>query len=227
MPTTREQAAEVKRHRGLVLRTARHYAQRCREPVDDLIQAGWVGFLRASARFQPGPDRSLGAYAKPFVRGAILRHLRDNSRLVRLPRSVQDRLAQLNKIEAATGNQATVGLGRRLGWSETALRVLQQAEQLERLDWLDPERCEGIAAMDDETDPLLPRAMAQSWLASIQQRHSQVVELVVLEGYSLRRTAGLLGISSATVRRRLHAGLEELRTRWNPAFGARGCSGPH
>ena len=112
MPTTQEQAAEVERHRGLVLGTARHYAQRCREPVDDLIQAGWVGFLRASARFQPGPDRSLGAYAKPFVRGAILQHLRDNSRLVRLPRSVQDRLAQLNKIEAATGNQTTEGLGR-------------------------------------------------------------------------------------------------------------------
>ena len=76
MSTTQELAAELERHRGLVLGTARHYAQRCREPVEDLIQEGWIGFLRASERFQPGPDRSLGAYAKPFVRGAILRHLR-------------------------------------------------------------------------------------------------------------------------------------------------------
>jgi len=223
MSTTQELAAELERHRGLVLGTARHYAQRCREPVEDLIQEGWIGFLRASERFQPGPDRSLGAYAKPFVRGAILRHLRDNSRLVRLPRSVQDRLAQFNKLETAAGDQAGPGLGHRLGWSDSAVGLLHQAQQLQRPDSLDPNRCEGIPSLANESDPLLPRATAQSWLASIQRHHSQVVELVVLEGYSLRRAADQLGISAATVRRRLHAGLEEFRTRWNPAFDARGC----
>ena len=70
-----ELEAELKRHRGLVQATALHYAKRCHEPLDDLTQEGWIGFLRAyqgSARLR---DRPLGAYAKPFIRGAILRYL--------------------------------------------------------------------------------------------------------------------------------------------------------
>ena len=60
-----ELEAELKRHRGLVQATALHYAKRCHEPLDDLTQEGWIGFLRAyqgSARLR---DRPLGAYANP------------------------------------------------------------------------------------------------------------------------------------------------------------------
>ena len=80
-----ELEAELERHRGLVQATAFHYAKRCREPLDDLTQEGWIGFLRAYQRSTRQRDRPLGAYAKPFIRDAILRYLRDKGQLGAYP----------------------------------------------------------------------------------------------------------------------------------------------
>lgn len=228
------QAEVVERHRGLVQATAMHYAMRCHEPLEDLIQEGWIGFLRACERFKPQRQSSLGAYAKPFIRGAILRHLRDRSRLVRLPRSTQERLQQLRvlktRAEAETKDRFTscaltpCTLSHLTGWSEAAVVAIEQAEQLNRLLPLEPERCEA-SSRGSSGEPALDAETVQSWLASIQKHQRKVVELVVLEGFSLRRTGAELGVSAATVRRRLQAGLEGLRTQLdlNPASGAPRC----
>jgi len=220
-----ELATELKRHRGLVQATALHYAKRCHEPLDDLTQEGWIGFLRAyqgSARLR---DRPLGAYAKPFIRGAILRYLRDKGQLVRLPRSTQERLQELRRLkrQVRTPKGLTPDALRRVtGWSAASLMALEQAELLMRLRPLENEDCGEPSSLESER-PLPDGVMASQWLASIPQRHRQVVELVVLEGLSLRRAGHALGISAATVRRRLQQGLAELRTQLNPASDAPGC----
>lgn len=223
-----ELEAELERHRGLVQATAFHYAKRCREPLDDLTQEGWIGFLRAYQRSTRQRDRPLGAYAKPFIRGAILRYLRDKSQLVRLPRSTQERLQALKRLrrdaEVSTPDGLTFEALRRLtGWSSVSLMALERAELLIRLLPLEGEDCCEGTSLDSE-GARLDGLMASHWLASIPKRHRHVVELVVLEGMSLRGAAHILGISAATVRRRLQLGLSELRIQLNPASDARGCS---
>ena len=202
-----------------------HYAKRCHEPLDDLTQEGWIGFLRAyqgSARLR---ERPLGAYAKPFIRGAILRYLRDKGQLVRLPRSAQERLQELRRLKRQAGTQKGLSpdaIRRVTGWSAASLMALEQAELLMRLRPLENEDCGEPSSLESER-PLPNGVMASDWLASIPQRQRQVVELVVLEGLSLRRAGHALGISAATVRRRLQQGLAELRTQLNPASDAPGC----
>ena len=132
-----ELEAELKRHRGLVQATALHYAKRCHEPLDDLTQEGWIGFLRAYQGSERLRERPLGAYAKPFIRGAILRYLRDKGQLVRLPRSAQERLQELRRLKRQAGTQKGLSpdaLRRVTGWSAASLMALEQAELLMRCD---------------------------------------------------------------------------------------------
>jgi RNA polymerase sigma-B factor len=94
----------------LVRALARRYADRG-EPLDDLIQAGTVGLIKAVDRFDPerGDFRS---FAAPTVLGEIRRHFRDRTWLMKVPRGLKDDYAQVNQIvfalQASLGRAPTV-----------------------------------------------------------------------------------------------------------------------
>jgi DNA-directed RNA polymerase specialized sigma24 family protein len=60
-------------------------------------------------------------------------------------------------------------------------------------------------------------------LAWLEPSQARVLQLVVLEGMSLRQTAKLMQSNASAVRRQLKAGLAELRTRLSPASDVAGC----
>ena len=80
---TREELIE--RHLPLVRSVARRYADRG-EPLEDLVQVGAVGLIKAVDRYDPHRGVTLGAYAAPTIEGEIRNHLRDRGTLIRLPR---------------------------------------------------------------------------------------------------------------------------------------------
>jgi RNA polymerase sigma-B factor len=73
--------------------------RRSPEPVEDLMQVGYVGLLKAIDNFDPGIGDSLAAYAAPCVSGEIKRHFRDERWLVHVRRPVQELLLE---VRAAT-----------------------------------------------------------------------------------------------------------------------------
>ena len=88
----------VNQYRALVTPIAVHYYRRCPEPLDDLVQVGLMGLLRAAELYQPQTATPFEAFARPHIRGAILHYLRDSASAVRLPRrqmELHDKLRQL------------------------------------------------------------------------------------------------------------------------------------
>jgi RNA polymerase sigma-B factor len=100
-PLSRAQAAELqrayRRHGDLTAREqlieaylplarslARRFAHRG-ERVEDLVQVGSIGLIKAIDRFEPARG-DLAAYAAPTIVGEIKRHLRDRATLIRTPR---------------------------------------------------------------------------------------------------------------------------------------------
>jgi RNA polymerase sigma-B factor len=79
----------VDRYRWLVSACARRY-QGSPEPIEDLMQAGYVGLLKAINSFNPDIGTCLEAYARPCVSGEIKRHFRDKRWQVHVKRSVQE-----------------------------------------------------------------------------------------------------------------------------------------
>jgi RNA polymerase sigma-B factor len=69
----------IAEHMPLVESIARRYA-RSGEPLDDLVQTGSVGLIKAVDRFDPARGRSLAAFAGPAIDGEIRHHLRARRR---------------------------------------------------------------------------------------------------------------------------------------------------
>jgi RNA polymerase sigma-B factor len=78
----------IERHLPLVRAVARRFAGRD-EPLEDLVQVGTIGLIKAIDRYDARRGVALGAYAMPAIAGEIRHHLRDRSAPVRVPRRLQ------------------------------------------------------------------------------------------------------------------------------------------
>ena len=74
--TSEARRLAIEQHLPLVYAVARRFAHRG-EPLEDLVQVGALGLIKAVDRFDPARGVTLGAYAAPTIAGEIRRHLRD------------------------------------------------------------------------------------------------------------------------------------------------------
>jgi RNA polymerase sigma-B factor len=72
-----------------VRRLARRYLGHG-EQLEDLVQVGSIGLIKAIDRFQLERDVDLASYAIPTIDGEIKRHLRDRAWPVRIPRRLHE-----------------------------------------------------------------------------------------------------------------------------------------
>src|ERR1700724_3515524 len=85
----------------------RRYSSRG-EQLEDLVQIGAIGLIKAIDRFDIDRGVELTTYATPNIIGEIKRHFRDKGWSVRVPRGLQELNVQLSKLV----EQLTVQLGR-------------------------------------------------------------------------------------------------------------------
>jgi RNA polymerase sigma-B factor len=127
---TRDQDARerlVERYLPLARSIARRYA-RGNEPFDDLMQVASLGLLKALDRFESERGVAFSSFAVPTIAGELRRHFRDRCWTVRPPRSVGERMLE---VEKATGE-----LAGRLGRAPT-VREIGQALELSDEDVLE------------------------------------------------------------------------------------------
>ena len=114
----RDQAARaelVELYMPLARRMASRYAG-VSEPYDDLLQVASLGLLNAVDRFDPGRGTPFAGFAKPTILGELKRYFRDKVWTVRVPRSVHDRMAEVEKAtEKLTLGAGSPALGRGAG----------------------------------------------------------------------------------------------------------------
>ncbi|MGA7354781.1 MAG: SigB/SigF/SigG family RNA polymerase sigma factor [Candidatus Cybelea sp.] len=94
-------------HLNLVRFLAIRFANRG-EPIDDLVQVGTVGLLKAIDRFELERGVEFTTYATPTIVGEIKRYFRDKGWAVKVPR----RLQELNLAVNRAGDKLAIDLGR-------------------------------------------------------------------------------------------------------------------
>lgn len=113
--------ALVRAARPWILHVARKY-QKWGIPLDDLVQEGSIGLLRAVRKYDPARGVRLGTYAAFWIRAEIREYTMKNYRLVRLGTTKRERKAVR---EARTQTILTPqDLARVSGLSETRCHVL-------------------------------------------------------------------------------------------------------
>ncbi|HVG65306.1 MAG TPA: sigma-70 family RNA polymerase sigma factor, partial [Actinomycetota bacterium] len=115
-PALREELVGL--HLPLVEYLARRFRNRG-EPLEDLVQVGTIGLLKAIDRFDLGREVEFSTYATPTIVGELKRHFRDKGWAVRVPRRLQELNLSLNKVVAE--------LSQEIGRSPTVAEIATKA----------------------------------------------------------------------------------------------------
>jgi RNA polymerase sigma-B factor len=216
----------VERYEKLVRSCVRQY-RGSPEPVEDLMQVGYVGLLKAMNNFDPTYGSSLAAYALPCISGEIKRHFRDKRWQVHVRRSAQELLLELRKAT----EHLTHELGRapddselceRLGVAAEDLLEARQADMVFTAYSLDAP----LADRDDpahlgdvmgEEDPEFDNAIdmesvATHW-AELPEREQRILVMRFYGNLTQAEIGTRLGISQMHVSRLLARALAHLRSR--------------
>src|SRR3989454_5422630 len=147
----------IEQYMSLVRSLARRYSYRG-EQLEDLVQIGAIGLIKAIDRFDLDRGVELTTYATPNIIGEIKRHFRDKGWSVRVPRGLQELNVQLSRLI----EQLTVQLGRSPTIQELAKGA--QVDEEEVLEALESSRAYTSLSLsaglgqdeDGELDPLEP-----------------------------------------------------------------------
>jgi RNA polymerase sigma-B factor len=210
---------------SLVRSLARRYSYRG-EQLEDLVQIGAIGLIKAIDRFDLDRGVELTTYATPNIIGEIKRHFRDKGWAVRVPRGLQELNVQLSRLV----EQLTVQLGR----SPTIPELAKAAgvEEEEVLEALESGRAYtslslsvgGGGGDDDDLDPLESlgteehqyevsedRAVLAPGFKALDERERKILQLRFFEGLTQSQIAQQVGISQMHVSRLIRRSLEKIR----------------
>ncbi|HKU59158.1 MAG TPA: SigB/SigF/SigG family RNA polymerase sigma factor [Gaiellaceae bacterium] len=215
----------IEQYMSLVRSLARRYSYRG-EQLDDLVQIGAIGLIKAIDRFDLNRGVELTTYATPNIIGEIKRHFRDRGWSVRVPRGLQELNVQLSKLIETL----TVQLAR----SPTVPELAKAAgvEEEEVLEALESGRAYSSLSLSqgggnedgDEIDPLEmlgdiehqyevseDRAVLAPGFKALDDRERMILHLRFFEGLTQSQIAAQIGISQMHVSRLIRRALEKIR----------------
>ncbi|MGB3635499.1 MAG: SigB/SigF/SigG family RNA polymerase sigma factor, partial [Rubrobacteraceae bacterium] len=204
---------------------ARKFAGRG-EPLDDLVQVGSVGLIKAVDRFDLDRKIEFSTYATPNILGEIKRYFRDKGWSMRVPRGLQE----LRQSARDTIRDETVRTGRSPTVPELAAKL--EADEESVIEALALGRAYNTASLDapvnqsdsdsdtivdlqaDENSPiegLEDKILLQKAIDGLKGQQQQILKLRFNEGKTQTEIAVQIGVSQMHVSRLLRRALDDLR----------------
>ena len=224
----REQACDilVSRYSKLVRSCVRRYMD-SPEPVEDLMQVGYLGLIKAINNFNPVVGTSLSAYAQPCITGEIKRHFRDKRWQVHVRRAAQELLLEMRAAtEVLThrlGREPTdAELAGHLGVSESELLEARRADVVFHVYSLDAplseredsnELADVLGAEDEQVQHTVDMESVTAHWGELPTREQRILLLRFYGNLTQAEIGERLGISQMHVSRLLARALDYLRQR--------------
>ena len=222
--TLREQL--VFSHLGMVRQLASRFSNRS-EALEDLVQVGIIGLIKAIDRFDPDRGVEFSSFAVPTIVGEIKRHFRDKTWAMRVPRRLKD----LNVAVGRAVEELTVELGRSVTPKDLATRLGVEVEDI--VEAQETSRAYILQSLDCETDSgdrgssqtvgdcvgtddhnlslLLDKTCLRDACTHLDARERVIVYLRFFQGVSQSEIARRLSCTQMHVSRLQRRALEKMR----------------
>ena len=201
------------------------------EPLDDLIQVGTIGLIKAIDRFDPSRGLEFTTYATPTIMGEIKRHFRDKGWTIRVPRRLQELSAKVNTVT----DELTVELQRSPSIDEIAARLgTTPDEVLEAMESSSayssgplegqggteeddaPAVIDRYASVDNDLEASDDRMILEDVISEFSEADQQAIRMRYLDGMTQVEIAKKLGISQVQVSRMLRRALRRIQEKIDP-----------
>lgn len=200
----------IREHTGLVKSVALRLSYACDEELDDLIQIGYIGLIKAARRFEPERGLKFSTYAVPMIAGEIKSQLRDRG-TVKVSRSLKSDAAAVRRAESDFISRKGIspklselsemtGLSReRVSEALMAADAMKNFEDYEKADlWTDNE------------DINITRIDLKKSVSELEPRQRQVILLRYYRDLTQQQVADIMGLSQVQIHRIEKNTLKEL-----------------
>ncbi|WP_055566404.1 SigB/SigF/SigG family RNA polymerase sigma factor [Streptomyces atriruber] len=219
--------ALIEMNLSLVQYAASRFKHRGQQEMEDIIQVGTIGLIKAIDRFELTREVEFTSFAVPYITGEIKRFFRDTSWAVHVPRRLQEARIELSK--------ATEELRTRLGRMPSTAE-LAELMQLEPSEVAEAQKASNgysavslnaaVNGQDDESDTMLADFIGvdeESFelvenfhslaplIADLEDRDRTLIHLRFVEEQTQQQIADTLGCSQMHVSRLISRVVGKLR----------------
>lgn len=209
-----------------VKRIACGLARRSTDPIDDLIQVGSIGLMKAIELYNPEISSKFKTYATYLITGEIRHYLRDKASMIKAPREIQELayrincvIRQLNEggIEEPTSEQVAEAMSLPVNKINDIIEVDRRKSTIS---------LDQSVSVEDDTMSLgdkIPsgdyqefleayegKIMLSNAISQLSPKMKEVVELSYYEDLNQRQIAERLNISQMQVSRRIKKALSDM-----------------
>lgn len=213
---------------SLVKRISYGLARRSTDPVDDLIQVGSIGLVKAIEQFDPRAGAKFHTYATHLITGEIRHYLRDKTSMIRAPRELQELSFRISRLVQDLIHE----LGREPSDAEVAEVLQIHPDKISEAFEVDRRRTlislDQTLTTDGTSEQLLidtledsshqlkfsseeDNIMLQGAIRQLKDNLREVITMTFYQDLSQTEVARRLGISQMQVSRRLRAATAELQ----------------
>jgi RNA polymerase sigma-B factor len=227
-PERKERIRErlVEGYRSLVYFLARKFMNRG-EPLEDIVQVGFLGLIKAIERFDPDLGNEFTTFATPTVTGEIKRYFRDKGWAIRFPRRLQELYQQVLRANEELKRELSrtprvAEIAERLKVSEEeVLEAMEMSPAKAPLSLNAPVSAESaddgrslfdsIGNADPNLDRVEMRDVLRRAMEHLTPRERSIMAMRFYDEMSQSEIAKRLGISQMHVSRLQRAALDHLR----------------
>ncbi|MDD3014367.1 MAG: sigma-70 family RNA polymerase sigma factor [Candidatus Gastranaerophilales bacterium] len=202
-------------------------ARRNTDPVEDLVQVGSVGLLKAIDQYNNNLGASFRTYATYLITGEIRHYLRDKASMIRAPRELQELSFRINQIIQVL----TIKLDRIPTDDEIAIELEIPVNRVAEVTEIDRRKYmvsldQVVSGSNDTEQSLIDRLVDNKYLdyqiaqedrimlleaiEKLNDTLKEVVKLSFFHDMSQNEISKQLGISQMQVSRRLKKAITEL-----------------
>ena len=212
----------VEENLGLVFTVVKRFQGRGCE-MEDLVQIGSIGLLKAIDKFDSSYDVKFSTYAVPLIAGEIKRFLRDDG-MIKVSRSLKETAARIcaarEGLERRFGREPTmeeleeaVALSR-----EEMILALESSAQVESIyrpvyqgDGSDVLLMDKLEEKENANERVLNHMLLEQLLKLLGEQERQLIDLRYFHDKTQMETARELGISQVQVSRMEKKILQKMR----------------